>query len=66
MTIRTDAALTRRVISARLVLSTAVLGGAFALAGLGAFGDLSGGGTAPGTVGGGIVTVELSEAASTR
>jgi hypothetical protein len=66
VTIRTDAALTRRVISARLVLSTAVLGGAFALAGLGAFGDLSDGGTPPGTVGSGIVTVELSEAVSTR
>ena len=44
MTIRTDAALTRRVTGARLVLSTAVLGGAFALAGLGAFGNLSDGG----------------------
>jgi hypothetical protein len=63
VTIRTDAALPRRVISARLVLSTAVLGGAFALAGLGAFGDLSDGGTPPGN---GIMTVELSEAVSTR
>jgi hypothetical protein len=64
VTIRTDAALTRRVIGARLVLSTAVLGGAFALAGLGAFGDLT---DAPhGDVGNGIVTVELSEAVSTR
>ena len=54
MTIRTDAALTRRVVSARLVLSTAVLGGAFALAGLGAFGDLSD--TGHGNVGNGIAT----------
>jgi len=65
VTIRTDAAMTRRVTGARLVLSTAVLGGAFALAGLGAFGDLSDAGT-PGNVGGGIATVELSEAVSTR
>ena len=56
MTIRTDAALTRRVISARLVLSTAVLGGAF--------GDLSDAGQ--GNVGNGIATVELSEAVGTR
>jgi len=64
VTIRTDAALTRRVIGARLVLSTAVLGGALALAGLGAFGDLDGAGH--GNVGTGIATVELSEAVSTR
>ena len=66
MTIRTDAALTRRVTGARLVASMAVLGGTFALAGLGAFGDLTDGGTQPGQVGGGLVTVELSEAVSTR
>jgi hypothetical protein len=66
VTIRTDAALTRRVISARLVLSTAVLGGAFALAGLGAFGDLNVGGAPAGNVGPGIATVQLSEAVSTR
>ena len=66
MTIRTDAALSRRVTGARLMASTAVLGGAFALAGLGAFGDLTGGGTHPGPVGGGPLTVELSEAVSAR
>jgi hypothetical protein len=66
VTIRTDAALTRRVISARLVLSTAVLGGAFALAGLGAFGDLTDGGAPVGNVGPGITTVQLSEAVSAR
>ena len=65
MTIRTDAALTRRVTGARLVVASAVLGGTFALAGLGAFGDLSDAGS-PGQVGGGLVTVELSEAVSTR
>jgi hypothetical protein len=64
VTIRTDAALTRRVIGARLVLSTAVLGGALALAGLGAFGDLADAGH--GNAGTGIGTVELSEAVSTR
>jgi hypothetical protein len=64
VTIRTDAALTRRVIGARLVLSTAVLGGALALAGLGAFGDLNEAGH--GNVGTGIGTVQLSEAVSTR
>jgi len=66
VTIRTDAALTRRVTGARLVLSTAVLGGAFALAGLGAFGDLSGADAPHGDVGNGIATVQLSEAVSTR
>ncbi|UOY00249.1 hypothetical protein [Blastococcus sp. PRF04-17] len=65
MTIATDAALTRRVTGARLVTISAVLGGTFALAGLGAFGDLTGG-TQPGQVGGGIVTVELSEAVAAR
>ncbi len=57
MSFRTDAALTRRVAGARLVVSTAVLGGAF--------GDLTGGGSHPGQVGG-PVSVELSEAVSTR
>ncbi len=66
MSFRTDAALTRRVTGARLVVSTAVLGGAFALAGLGAFGNLSDGGTPAGNVGPGIATVELSEAVGTR
>ena len=60
---RTDAALTRRVLRARLTVASAVLGGALALAGLGAFGDLSG---TAGNVGPGIATVELSEAVSTR
>lgn len=64
MTIRTDAALTRRVIGARLMLSTAVLGGALALAGLGAFGNLDGAGH--GNIGSGLATVELSEAVSAR
>ena len=62
---RTDAAVTRRVIRARLSVAAAVLGGTLALAGLGAFGNLSDAGT-PGNVGGGIATVELSEAVSTR
>ena len=66
MSFRSDAALTRRVTGARLVVSTAVLGGAFALAGLGAFGDLGDGGAPAGNVGPGIATVELSEAAGTR
>jgi hypothetical protein len=65
VTNRTDAALTRRVIGARLAVASAVLGGTFALAGLGAFGDLSGGGS-PSQVGGGLVTVELSEAVGAR
>jgi hypothetical protein len=63
---RTDAALTRRVTGARLVVSIAVMGGAFALAGLGALGNLSQGGSPPGNVGPGITTVELSEAVGTR
>jgi hypothetical protein len=66
VTNRTDAALTRRVTGARLVVASAFLGGTFALAGLGAFGDLSDGGSRPGQVGGGLVTVELSEAVGTR
>ncbi|MGY1802988.1 hypothetical protein ACI78T_06885 [Blastococcus sp. SYSU D00922] len=57
---RTDAALTRRVVRARLAVVSAVLGGAFALAGLGAFGDLSGA-PAGGDVAPGIATVELSQ-----
>jgi hypothetical protein len=57
---RTDAALTRRVLRARLAVAAAVLGGTFALAGLGAFGDLAG--PAEGNVGPGITTVELSQA----
>ncbi|WP_116449466.1 hypothetical protein [Blastococcus litoris] len=57
---RTDAALTRRVLRARLVVASAVLGGTVALAGLGAFGDLSGA-PAQGNVGPGIATVELSQ-----
>jgi hypothetical protein len=64
VTIRTDAALTRRVTGARLVTTLAVLGGTLALAGLGTFGDLTAGpadGGAPG-----IVTVELSQAVSHR
>ncbi|TQN37983.1 hypothetical protein FHU33_4662 [Blastococcus colisei] len=63
--IRIDAALTRRVTGARLTAAAAVLGGTLALAGLGAFGDLPG---APidGDVGPGIMTVELSQAVSTR
>ena len=63
---RTDAALTRRVLRARLVVAAAVLGGTVALAGLGAFGDLGDGGNPAGNVGPGIATVELSEAVSTR
>jgi hypothetical protein len=64
VTIRTDAALTRRVTGARLVTTLAVLGGTLALAGLGAFGDLAAGpahGGAPG-----LVTVELSQAVGHR
>jgi hypothetical protein len=61
----TDAALTRRVLGARLTAATAVLGGALALAGLGAFGDL-GDAPAAGNVGPGITTVELSQAAGSR
>ena len=61
---RTDAALTRGVLGARLVVASAVLGGTFALAGLGAFGNFSDGGAQPGH--GSLGTVELSEAVSTR
>lgn len=57
---RTDAALTRRVVRARLVVASAVLGGTLALAGLGALGDLSGA-PVPGDVAPGIATVELSQ-----
>ena len=63
--IRTDAALTRRVTGARLVTASAVLGGALALAGLGAFGNLAHT-PADGNVGPGITTVELSQAVSAR
>lgn len=57
---RTDAALTRRVVRARVGVATAVLGGTLALAGLGAFGDLAAA-PAEGNVGPGIATVELSQ-----
>jgi hypothetical protein len=63
VTIRTDAALSRRVTGARLATTLAVLGGTLALAGLGAFGDLTAG---PADNGPGMVTVELSQAVSTR
>jgi hypothetical protein len=62
---RTDAALTRRVTGVRLTAVAAVLGGTLALAGIGAFGDLSGT-PAEGDVGPGITTVELSQAVSHR
>ncbi len=62
---RIDAALTRRVHGARSGVAAAVLGGTLALAGLGAFGDLTGA-PAEGDVGPGIATVELSRAVSTR
>ena len=62
MTIRTDAALNRRVTGARLVTTLAVLGGTLGLAGLGVFGDLT---SAPAD-GTGMVTVELSQAVSHR
>ena len=64
MTIRTDAALSRRVTGARLVTTLAVLGGTLALAGLGSFGDLTPGpadGNSPS-----IVTVELSQPLAAR
>jgi hypothetical protein len=60
VTERADAALTRRVTTARLVTASAVLGGALALAGLGAFGN--GPHTpADGNVGPGISTVEFAQ-----
>jgi hypothetical protein len=63
--IRTDAAVTRRVTGARLVTASAVLGGALAFAGLGAFGT-----TAPthadGNVAPGISTVEFTQPISHR
>jgi hypothetical protein len=62
VTIRSDAALTRRVTGARLATTLAVLGGTLALAGLGAFGDLA---AAPAD-GAGMGTVELSQAVSHR
>jgi hypothetical protein len=64
VTIRTDAAFSRCVTGARLVTTLAVLGGTLALAGLGSFGDLTGGpadGNSPG-----IVTVELSQPLGAR
>ncbi|MCW2531516.1 MAG: hypothetical protein JWP62_1086 [Blastococcus sp.] len=64
MTIRTDAALTRRVTGARLVTTLAVLGGTLGLAGLGVFGDLSA--APPSTTSPHLVTVELSQAVSHR
>jgi hypothetical protein len=63
VTIRTDAALTRRVTGARLVTASAVLGGALALAGLGAFAQPH---TPAGNVGPGISTVELSQPITAR
>jgi Pyruvate/2-oxoacid:ferredoxin oxidoreductase gamma subunit len=64
VTIRTDAALTRRVTGARLVTASAVLGGALALAGLGAFAQPQP--PAAGNVGPGISTVELAQPISGR
>jgi hypothetical protein len=63
VTIRTDAALTRRVTGARLVTTLAVLGGTLALAGIGTFGNPTAG-PADGVPG--IVTVELSQAVDSR
>ena len=63
MTIRTDAALTRRVTGARLGTTLAVLGGTLALAGFGTFGDLTAG---PADTTRGTVTVEHSQAVSSR
>jgi hypothetical protein len=63
VTIRTDAALDRRVTGARLVTTLAVLGGTLALAGLGTFGNLTAG---PANDAPGIVTVELSQAVGDR
>jgi hypothetical protein len=60
VTARTDAALNRRVTSARLVTASAVLGGALALAGLGAFGNAPHA-AADGNVGPGISTVEFAQ-----
>jgi hypothetical protein len=62
---RTDAALTRRVIRARLTVAASVLGGTLAPAGLGVFGDLSGA-PADGDVAPGIATVELSRPVSAQ
>ena len=62
---RTDAALTRCVLRARLAVAASVLGGTLALAGLGAFGDLPGA-PADGDVGPGIATVELSQPVDTH
>jgi hypothetical protein len=62
---RTDAALTRCVIRARIAVAASVLGGTPALAGPGPFDDLSGA-PADGDVGPGIATVELSRAVSAQ
>ena len=62
---RTDAALTRCVLRARLTVAASVLGGTLALAGLGAFGNLASA-PAAGNVGPGIATVELSQPVGTR
>ena len=60
----TGAALSRRVTSARLVTTLAVLGGTLALAGLGAFGDPT---DAPADGGArSLVTVELSQGIADR
>jgi hypothetical protein len=62
VTIRSDAALTRRVTGGRLVMTLAVLGGTLGLAGLGVLGDLSAG---PADLGSPtLVTVELSQPAA--
>jgi hypothetical protein len=62
VTIRSDAALTRRVTGGRLVMTLAVLGGTLGLAGLGVVGNLSAG---PADLGSpALVTVELSQAAA--
>jgi hypothetical protein len=61
VTIRSDAALTRRVTGGRLVMTLAVLGGTLGLAGLGVVGTLHAG---PADLGSpALVTVELSQAA---
>jgi hypothetical protein len=62
VTIRSDAALTRRVTGGRLVMTLAVLGGTLGLAGLGVVGNLHAG---PADLGSpALVTVELSQAAA--
>jgi hypothetical protein len=61
VTIRSDAALTRRVTGGRLVMTLAVLGGTLGLAGLGVVGDLH---AHPDLGSPAVVTVELSQAAA--